>query len=421
MKRILMIAYHFPPLRGSSGIQRTLRFAKYLSEFGWQPIVLTTSPSAYPDTSDDQLADVPDGVPVHRVPALDAARHLAIANRYPGFLARPDRWRSWWLTAVPVGVRLARQHRVHALWSTCPIATAHSIGHTLQRLTNLPWIADFRDPLYQADYPADPKTRAANRAIEAKTARRAARIVLTTPGARRLYVERYPDVAPERIVVIENGYDDETFGAVEAEAAPLNPGALTLLHSGIVYPVERDPTALMSALRRLLESGIARDCVRVRFRAPVHERLIRDLAAKENVSDLIEVLPAIDYRASLAEMQRADALLLLQAANCNEQIPAKLYEYIRARRPIVALTDPAGDTARTLARVGFDWVAPLDDAPAIASLVARFLSTGGSLPSLSEAVVARHSRRAKTAELAALLSGCVESAAQLTYPSRVPE
>src|SRR4051812_4300835 len=124
MKRILMVAFHFPPMRGSSGIQRTLRFAKFLPEFGWDPIVLTARPHSYPETDDANLADVPKTICVHRAWGLDAARHLSIRGRYPTSLASPDRWKSWWLGAVPAGYRLARRVKADVIWSTYPIATA---------------------------------------------------------------------------------------------------------------------------------------------------------------------------------------------------------------------------------------------------------------------------------------------------------
>lgn len=78
MKRVLMIAYHFPPLAGSSGIQRTLRFVQHLPDFGWEPLVLTADPRAYESTSDDLLAEIPQGTLVRRSLALDTARHLSI-------------------------------------------------------------------------------------------------------------------------------------------------------------------------------------------------------------------------------------------------------------------------------------------------------------------------------------------------------
>jgi glycosyltransferase involved in cell wall biosynthesis len=403
MKRVLMVAYHFPPLAGSSGIQRTLRFVQHLPAFGWEPIVLTAHPRAYEATSDDLAAEVPPAVPVERAFALDTARHLALFKRYPGFLARPDRWMSWRWGAVPAGMRLIRSHRPAAIWSTYPIATAHAIGAALHRRSGVPWIADFRDPMAQDGYPADPKTWRSFRRIEATAVREAARCVFVTPGAARVYRERYSDADPARLVVIENGYDPESFEAAEraaAAAGPLNPGAVTLLHSGIVYPSERDPAQLFAALARARPQGL-----RVRFRAAVHEALLRALAQQHGLGAMVEILPPIPYRAALEEMLRADALLVLQASNCNEQIPAKLYEYFRAGKPILGLTDPAGDTAGALRAAGMNAIAPLDSADAIAGMLGGFVEDvrrgGAARP--SAAAVEASSRRGRARALAALL------------------
>jgi len=115
-----MIAYHFPPLAGSSGIQRTLRFVQHLPKFGWEPLVLSADPRAYERTSDDLMAEVPDGIVVRRAFALDTARHLSIAGRYIGAMARPDRWVSWKLAAVKEGMRMIREFKPQAIWSTYP-------------------------------------------------------------------------------------------------------------------------------------------------------------------------------------------------------------------------------------------------------------------------------------------------------------
>jgi len=405
MKRILMVAYHFPPLRGSSGIQRTLKFVKYLPEFGWEPIVLTAHPRAYEQTGEDQLLDIPPGVRVCRAFALDTARHLSIGKRYPGVLARPDRWKLWWLGAVPAGLRIARQFAPHVLWSTYPIATAHAVGSTLQRITKLPWVADFRDPMAQEGYPEDPAQWKSFERIEKRTVAAAKYCVFTTNGAADLYRGRYPNRSAA-MTVIENGYDEELFAAIERPSRATKTGPCVLLHSGIVYPSERDPTHLLAALRSLQVSGrlSAKEMV-IRFRAPVHGELIRNLAAKFGVAGMVEIAEPLPYREALREMVEVDGLLVMQAANCNEQIPAKLYEYLRAGRPILGLADPAGDTAKALRSCGVSSIAALEDEVAIARSLAQFLgeleSGRASFPDAE--AVRRASRRERTAELARLL------------------
>ncbi|HEX2013264.1 MAG TPA: glycosyltransferase, partial [Roseateles sp.] len=327
MKKVLLIAYHFPPLAGSSGIQRSLRFAQQLPQFGWQPLVLSAHPRAYERCSDELLDQIPPGMPVRRAFALDAARHLSLRGRYAGFTARPDRWVSWRFDALRQGLAMIREFRPDAIWSTYPIATAHLIGRGLMQRSGLPWIADFRDPMAQDGYPSDPKVWQSFKDIESTALAEARFCTFTTPSAARGYGLRYP-AAAERIATLENGYDEESFaGLGEFERKPLNPGALTLLHSGIVYPEERDPTQLIEALALLAARGqIAPGRFRLRFRAAVHEQLLRDLATRHGVADYIELLPPLPYTEALREMMCADALLVLQAANCNEQVPAKLYE-----------------------------------------------------------------------------------------------
>ncbi|WP_296502328.1 glycosyltransferase [Rhodoferax sp.] len=374
MKRILMIAYHFPPLAGSSGIQRTLRFVQHLPALGWQPLVLSTDPRAYEKTSDDLLAEVPVGTVVRRAFALDTARHLQLAGRYLGWMARPDRWISWKFDAVREGLKLIEEFKPNAIWSTYPIATAHVIASALHRKTGIPWIADFRDPMAQHDYPVDPRTKQRYLDIEADAVRQARYCVFTTPSAARMYQQRYP-AAAGRMVVLENGYDEESFSPAalaphEASGPAAGTQPLLMLHSGIVYPLERDPTQLFIALARLRSEGTLGPAeLRIRFRASVHDDLLRQLAQTHGAQDFIELSPAIPYREALAEMMAADVLLVMQASNCNAQIPAKIYEYLRAGKPILALTDPEGDTAGVLRSAGLNDVARLDSVEEIAALL----------------------------------------------------
>lgn len=403
-----MVAYHFPPMNLSSGIQRTLRFAQYLPEFNWEPAVLTVRPLAYSSVSPASLAEVPPRLPVRRAFALDTARHLSLRGAYPQWLALPDRWWTWWLSAVPAGLSLIRKLKPDVLWSTYPIATAHLIGYTLHRLTGVRWVADFRDPMSEADYPSNPLERRAFEWIEYQTLKHCERAVFTTPGALRIYAERYAEIPRSRLTIIENGYDESSFlGAKEsAGRGRSGRGPLVLVHSGTVYPLERDPRPFFAALSQLCgNGGIKGSELRVVLRATGSDDYLRDLIERYGIDSIVTLEPALSYREALAEMLAADGLLLLQATIANNQVPAKLYEYLRARRPVLALTDPAGDTAAVLRNAGIDTIAPLDSQEEIARLLVRFLDLlrQQRAPVAGEATVMAASRRSRTIEFARVL------------------
>ena len=410
VKRALMIAFHLPPMKGSSGIQRTLRFAQHLPTCGWQPVLLTAHQRAYQHTSADQIDELRALGPVQRAFALDSARHLALLGRYPALLALPDRWASWALGAIPAGLRLIRRHRPDLIWSTYPIATAHLIALTLHRLTGIAWVADMRDPMTDTDYPPARLTRRIYSTIENGVANHCAAMVCTTPGAIQRYQQRFPHLTQQRLRLIENGFDEADFAATSPCARPDQ--RFLLVHSGVIYPSERDPSALFAALARLRASGHITPCtLRVLLRASGHDNYLRSLIAAHAIGDIVELAPALPYRAALAEMLSADALLLLQAANCNAQVPAKLYEYLRAGRPILTLTDPAGDTAATLRACGIDTIARLDCPDAIAHALPLFLAAAraGTAPLANAQTVASHSRVAGTRRLAQLFDQITEA------------
>ena len=416
-RKILMIAYHYPPVWGSSGVQRTLKFSAYLRDYGWEPMILTVSPRAYEQVSNDQMGEIPAGMLVERAFALNTAQHLAIAGRHFRWMAQPDRWVSWWPTAVWRGMQMIRRYRPAAIMSTYPIATAHLIGLTLQRMSGLPWVADCRDSMTEHGYPTDPVTWRTNRRLEESMVIHAAKTVFTTKGARQIYAERYPEVPSSRWAVIENGYDEENFrdAGNGFTARPLgSAGQITLVHSGILYPLERDPRPFFSALR-MMKAGkeISSSSLRVVLRATGSDEVYRSMLDEFDVADLIELAPPISYRAALQEMLCADGLLLFQASMCNYQIPAKLYEYFRAGRPIFALTDPIGNTAETLRNAGATDIVDIADKNEIAAGLKTFLEAirGARLRGVPIEVAELHSRRSRTGELAVLLEKCLGSSA----------
>lgn len=411
-RRLLAIAFHFPPIQGSSGVHRTLAFARYLKDYHWATTVLTASPKAYTRIRNENEQLIPPFVDVIRAPALDTVRHLSVAGRYSRWMALPDRWQTWIPGAIVAGLRTIWRQKPAAILSTFPIASAHVIGLALARLTGLPWIADFRDPMDQITYPTDPDVRRTYRWIEERAFRHAARVLVTTPGTADYYAKRYGPQLAQKIRVVPNGYDEEAFPENFRDNVPpihaTGDRQLTFVHSGILYPKERDPEPFLRALARLRDSAAPGcDNIRVIFRGSAHAEHFQVLVADLHLQEAVSFPPALPYRDAIAEMLAADALLVFQADNCNTQIPAKVYEYLFAGRPVIGITDPVGDTGQLLASVGATSIAKLEDEAAILRLLTRSIDDlrAGTFPLPDRARVMALSRRARTAELAAVLDG----------------
>jgi len=416
----LLIAYHFPPCGVSSGLQRTLCFSRDLRNHGWSPLVLTVHPRAYPAAKSDQLGQIPSAVPVRRTFALDTTRHLGFRGRYLGWMALPDPWITWLMGAIPAGLQMIRKHRPQVLWSTYPVATAHLVGMALCRLTGIPWVADFRDPMTEIDpvtqqrFPEDRRLWSVRRWIERQTLRHCSRAVFVTPGSLRIHQARYPEFA-DRMALIANGYDEVSFEAAESavrmDCGGANMNRLLLLHSGVLYPgPDRDPTAFFAALVKLRQCGkLINGALQVRLRASGYEDHYKRLIQDFGVGDIVSLAPPIPYQEALAEMLTADGLLVFQGRTSNPAVPAKLYENLRARRPIFGLVDSQGETAGVLRQAGAGTLVPLDDVAMIAAGLESFLSQVRSgtaaVPGMEE--VERHSRKHKAGELANLFEEVV--------------
>ncbi len=416
MKAALLIAFHLPPSTASSGHLRPLGFAKYLPASGWLPVILSASERAYPFSDAASVSLIPESSLVYRAFALDVKRHLGVRGKYPSILAQPDRWASWWPGAVYRGLRLIRRYKVQAIWSTYPIMTAHCVAYTLSRLTGLPWIADFRDPVANSVATQNSRTIATQMRWERRVLARAAFSVFTTPGAMRSYADRYPQAhSDERLQVIPNGFDEDDFLSLPPYTRPEGERPLHLVHSGILYPSGRNPLPFLRALARLRDSGfLAVHKVKVTLRASGSEAPYGAELEHLGLTKIVTLAPPVPYHEALAEQARADALLLFQGDQYDNQIPAKLYEYLRIGRPIFALVGEHGDTAAELLKAGGAEVVPIDDISRIEEGLKRLVHSLVSEQNLAHGRidVARWSRRQGASELARLLDRASDQAFQ---------
>jgi peptidoglycan/xylan/chitin deacetylase (PgdA/CDA1 family) len=411
--RVLMVAFHFPPQAGSSGMLRTLNFAKYLPASAWRPTVLTASPSAYERISMDLIPEVPPACTVLRAPALDSARHLAVRGKYLGATAVPDRWVTWlpgaWWRGLRECQRGASTGQPYAvIWSTFPIATAHLAAGLIARRCQLPWVADFRDPMTSVGYPAGRLRRAATSWVERFALANARACVFTTAAAAQSYAQRFPEAA-KRLHVVENGYDEEAFRGLQALRCHKSEGKLLLLHSGAIYPGDRDPSSLFRAVSEMVDIGqLTRSRLCLRFRASGHDAYVREAAASFGLEDIVDLAPPLPYRDAIAEMMGADLLLLFQGAKFNRQVPAKIYEYVRSGRPVLALVDRQGQTAEVLQAFPGHLIASIDDSAEVRAQLWHWLCSADS-PSFamalaeSQILVKRCSREMQAERLGQLL------------------
>jgi hypothetical protein len=410
MKRVLLIAFYFPPFHRSSGSLRVLKLTKYFPSFGIEPVILTATPRAYDKTDDHLLAQIPTGVAVHRAFAFDAKQHFSFRGAYFDFMALPDRYSSWIPAGIISGWRLIRQQQIVTIFSTTPIPSAHVIAYALQKLTKKPWIADFRDPIWDEYFQGSGRELRVRQWVESLAVRHATRVTVTTDGIRRLLLKRYSDSDPEKIIVVENGFDDSDFNGV---LAPQRNGRkeIRLVHAGLLDPVDRDPLPFFQAVKKLLvKDRNLKSELRVDLIAPGDDGRYAKEIERLALGEVIHLRPALPYHQALREMAEADILLLFQGESCDLQIPAKGYEYLRIGRPILALTTTAGETGRLIQSTHAGEVVTIDDPEAICASLERWIlqiKKGGHLPAADPAVAARYSRRSQTEKLAACMQALI--------------
>lgn len=252
-------------------------------------------------------------------------------------------------------------------------------GLRLKRRYGLPWVADFRDPWVAADWQGANSAGAPrwwSRWREQRVMAGADMIVANAPSARDALREAFPGHAG-KIVAITNGYDPESFDGLTRRPAP--EGRWTLVHPGQLY-LGRDPRPLFGALADLIADWPAgRPRPRLRLLGGGHA-LSYDLeeeARRSGLDGVVSVEEHVSYRDSLQAMVDADVLVLLDSPGRRTGVPAKLYEYLGAGRPILALGEADGDTAWVLRTSGVPHrIVPPGDAPAIGRALRELAALG---------------------------------------------
>lgn len=400
-KNVLLIALEIPPAR-SAGVQRPYRFAEYLLEIGWNPIILTASADVY-DRFDHELP-VPSALAsrIYRAKAMNINKAISFYGRSPDFLALSDRYWPWYFSAAKLGAELIGKFDIGCIWSTYPVLTAHLVGRKLSGGFGLPWIADFRDPIQCHYNPTYRNFNGLTRHLERKIVESATKVCTTSAEAAELYRGLYPAQPADKFRVIENGF------VPVALPPPAVPEKFTLLYSGALYGNGRDIKGIFRVLRQLKDRQLINaDNFVLRFRGSAKPgRFDAELAAHE-IAGLVEFAPPVPFQQALAEMQQCSANMLIQDEIFRYQVPGKLYDYIQSGKPILAICPERSATANVCRDLPNCWRA-WSDSESVAALAG--ILQGRFAPPLSALALEQYSRRARTRQLAELIEGLVESA-----------
>jgi glycosyltransferase involved in cell wall biosynthesis len=380
-RRVLMLSAVFPPV-GGPGVQRSAKFAKYLPDCGWHPTVWSMAGIRGLPRDDTLLRELPEQVALHSIPDQGAvvttrrslqkwvdadragSRLAAAVDRRLGVLgvhvSFPDVFETWAKRSVAPLRRLIDGQRIDALYSTFSPASNHMLGLILKKRTRLPWIADFRD-LWTDDYrylESSPSRRRAHRRLERRILEAADVVVGVTKRQTEILADRVPHLR-HKFVTITNGFDAEDFPE-QPDRCCEPTGGFVLAHVGR-FDQWRTSDPLLVGLRRFVES-LGADRGRFEFRVVGH-------CARERRARVDEIGAATTFTGYLSHgeairaMRAADALLLSvpDGPHADSVIPAKLFEYLAAGRPILVVGPENGAAEELVRKHDAGLIAGLDE------------------------------------------------------------
>jgi hypothetical protein len=432
---LLYLAYYYPPM-GGAGVQRSLKFSKYLIDHDVQPTVLAALDPAY--TSDPSLLrEVPATVAVHRIEHQTSMQRLiALRARWRGktsgaqtgaapaaaggtrlrdavlatyaALQFPDDKAGWARRAYAPAREIVRDRHIDLIFSSGPPVCSHALAARLSKACGVPWVADYRDLWTDNPAYAAPAWRCAlDRRTEAAWLATAAGIVTVTPSLQVAMRQRVRADCP--VALIPNGYDEADFAAVVP--APREPGICRVVHAGTFYG-HQSPLALLAGAEVLLARQPAlAPRLRLRFVGLVGARFDPVLDAfAMRYPGVLERTGLVSHHESVVQMLAADLLLLVIGGGVAARgvLSGKVFEYLRAGPPVLLIGPTDGDAAQLLRANARCHVADEGDVPRIAAVLEATLA-GVAAPALPKgAAPAQFERRVLTQQLAEFLRGCRE-------------
>lgn len=422
---VLIVVHDYPPIL-SAGTERVFKFSQYLPEFGYHPIILTTG--RYGSLPGDRAGDVHRAndlvhslfSPLRRrkaqgVAAEEQVRIATVASestlgRLRDRLMAPDTKIGWRLPAVALGRRLMEERDPDLIFSSSPPETSHLIAGTLARGRGIPWVADLRDGwLFEPPVPELRKgwlRRGIEKRMERAMAATASAIVTATDPITEDMASRYRGMV-SRVVTISNGYDAADFASLARRRKP--DGLFRLTYTGAFSGSSqgRSADALFAAAAAILRED-PRTPLRLEIVGPTTGQE-REAARAHGVTGLVSFVPPVPRRQAYQHQLDADALLLVTVPGVRSVATSKLYDYVGAGRPILALAQ-GNAAAQIVERYEIGLTVPPADPAAIVGGIRELMrrqAAGYEWPGFVDAR-GQFERRSLTAALARLFDELLE-------------
>ncbi len=399
MPKVLIITYYWPPGSGA-GVQRWLKFSKYLPYYGWEPLILTIDPhfATYPALDPTLEKEIPPSLRIWKTKATDYFRlYRKDKSRIPssGFavggekgltgkiirFARgnfflPDPRRGWNKYAFRKACEIIEDNGINHVITTSPPHSTQLIGLKLRKkYQNLRWIADLRDPwtdiyYYNYFYPAA-ISRKIDAMYESEVLKNADKLITVGKSLKGLFTAKHPEIE-QKTEVIFNGYDDDDFKVMDES----EPDIFTLSYIGTLsdpYPLDGLLKALSGLEKRSLE-------FRLRFVGYVSEKQ-KSLISSAIDSSILEFVEYTDHKSAIRYMAGSSMLILIipDHSTSGSIITGKLFEYLASRRPVLCLGPADGDAAEILRASGHKSVFAWNDHAGITGFISGVMTHPGEI------------------------------------------
>lgn len=337
-KRVLMVAFEFPPSNGAS-VQRITSVYREFLEQGYIVDVLTNHPFSYAKVakgSENDLPDNPHGK-IIRALSIDALEQLSFKGKHFGSLMNPDRYGfTWCITAMMKGTSHLKRNKTDLIWSSAPIPSVHKVAGQLSEKFNISWAVDYRDPLPYMHGRESGNLASVHKEIDVIAMKKSILQTYATGSIKQLYEEVYPSDATNGLV-IENGFNEHVLQEAKrnlSEDTLFKKGKMSFYYAGVLYKNGRDPLPFFDAISEYIKTHNNQN-IDVVFQGAGNGLDYIEYLASKGLDGIVRFESGVSAKQALSNMLHADVLLIIQDELFNNQIPGKVYEYLATGKPVL--------------------------------------------------------------------------------------